>query len=138
MTDSYTTFRWEQLARRQKIYIVAAVVLLTGLIVYGLVDRYRLHSEVRQFERDAKIAKGEAVVALEAAEKLARKVVEQEKQLAEKEAKRDGKVNEVEAAKVKVASDRLELNRVRRERRGDNPSPEQLCTELDALGYPCS
>ena len=137
MTDSYTTFKWEQLARRQKIYIFAAVVLFTVLIGYGLVDRYRLHSEVRQFERDAKIAKAEAVVALEAAAKIAKEKVEHEKKLAEVEAKRDGKVTEVEAAKVAVANDRLELNRVRRERRGDNPSPEQLCDELAALGYPC-
>lgn len=137
MTDGIETFRWEQLARRQKIYIGCAAVLLVVITGYAIVERARMSAEVKKFERDAIIAKGEAQAALESAAKIAREKVEQEKQLAEVEAKRDGKINEVEAAKVRNASDRLELNRARRERRGDNPSPEQLCGELAALGYPC-
>lgn len=137
MTDSNETFRWEQLANRQKIYIVAVVVLLIGFAVFALVDRYRLNSEVKTFEREAVIAKAAAQTALENAAKIAKEKVEQEKKLAEIEVKRDGKNNEVAASRVRVANDRLELNRVRREKRGDNPSPDQLCAELDALGYSC-
>ncbi len=138
MNDSFETFKWEQLASRQKIYIAAAAILLVAFIAYGLVDRFRLYSEVRQYEREAVIAKAEASTALEAAAKIAREKVEQEKKLAEIEVKRDGKITEVEAAKVRVIDDRLELNRAVRERRTDNPTPQQLCTELAALGIPCS
>lgn len=137
MTDSNETFRWEQLANRQKIYIAAVILLLVGFAVFALMDRYRLNQEVKIFEQQAVTAKREAVTALENAAKIAKEKVEQEKKLAEIEVKRDGKNNEVAASRVRVADERLELNRVRRERRGDNPSPDQLCAELDALGYSC-
>lgn len=138
MTDGYATFRWEQLARRQKLYIGAAVVLLAAVFAYGVYDRFRLWSEIRVYERERIEAGRQAQEALLTAEKIAREKVEVEKQLAEKESKRDGKVTEVEAARVKVLDDRLELNRAVRERRTDNPSAEQLCAELKSLGYPCS
>lgn len=131
------TFKWEQLARRQKIYIAAVVILLIAFIGYGLVDRFRLNSEIKVFEKERIEAGRQAQAALAQAEKIAREKTEVEKKLAEKESERDGKVTEVEAAKVQVINDRLELNRAQRERRGDNPSPEQLCSELAALGYPC-
>lgn len=137
MTDSIESFEWEQRAKRQKIYMAAAFVVLLAVIGYGLIDRYRLNAEIAVVEGQKIAAERGAQAALQTAEKVAREKVEVEKQLAEKESKRDGKVTEVEAAKVKVLDDRLELNRALRSKRGDNPSAGQVCAELDALGIPC-
>src|ERR1700752_5097240 len=48
MRENYATFQWEQLARRQKIYVVAAAVLLVAIGAYALYDRWRLYSDVAE------------------------------------------------------------------------------------------
>jgi hypothetical protein len=135
--DSNETFKWEQLASRQKIYIAAAAVLIIGIAIWAGVDKYQSWQSVRQYEQAATTAKREAADALLNAEKIAREKVEVEKKLAETEGKRDVKRKEEFEAKARSADARLEYNRALRERRGDNPTVAQLCAELAALGHPC-
>ncbi len=128
---------WVDLSASQKFIGLVMGFAMVAIVFGSIVDSYRSRQEIKVFENQAIEAKRDAQAALESAAKIAKEKVEQEKRLAETEAKRDGKVREVEAAAIAAVNDRLELERVRRERRGDNPSPEQLCAELAALGYPC-
>lgn len=72
------------------------------------------------------------------AAEIASKLREMEKDLARKEGQRDEKQTEVDAANKRVSDDRANYNRAVSEPRTDNPSTDQLCVELAALGYPCT
>jgi len=137
MTDSFETFRWEQLAKRQKVYIVAAIVAVIVVMAFGFYGWWKSYSEVRQFEQAAITAKREAEEALKNAAEIARQKVKLEKRVEETEAKVDVKRKEQHEAQAQSAGARLEYERSLREQRGDNPSIPQLCAELAALGHPC-
>ena len=128
---------WADLSAAQKFVMVALIVMALGAIAMSWWNTFQTWGELRVFESQKIEAQREAKAALEVAAKIAREKVEAEKKIVQLEVKRDEKITEVEAARVRVIDDRLELNRVRRERRGDNPTPQQLCAELAELGYPC-
>lgn len=121
----------------QKTAVFGFVLVLTVVGIGSVFESVNTRLELRQAERAKIAAERDVKAALEIAAKAAKEKVEAEKRLAELEVKRDGKVTEVEAARVDALAERTELNRIKRESRGDNPSPEQLCDELAALGYTC-
>jgi hypothetical protein len=128
---------WNQLTGMQQVKLVAPVVIILGLLVCASLSSLSAWAEVRRYEREAARAKQEAKEHLDRAAKIALEKLEVEKTLAELEAKRDGKQTEAERVHIEVINARAEYVRAVRERRGDDPSSEQLCTELRALGYPC-
>jgi hypothetical protein len=135
--DGYQIFKWEQLARRQKLYVAAAGVVLLGFVIWVVADKYRSWAELREFENAAAEAKREKEAALEQAADVASQVQVREEELGKIEVKRDAKKGEIKNAVDRVARDRAEYDRAVRERRKDIPSTKQLCDELAALGHPC-
>lgn len=134
---SIETFQWEQLARRQKIYIVGALMLLVSLIGYGVFDHFRLTGAVRESENAAIKAEREKDDALAEASKIATQVKVREEELAKVEVKRDAKKQEVEKAKSDVADARAGYDAAVKHRRPDAPSTDELCAYLAANGHPC-
>lgn len=128
---------WDELSGWQKAGVSAVGFLIVFVIVGISWDAVSTRLEVRQYEQQAAKAKAQANIALATAAKIAREKVELERTIAELEAKRDGKVEEYEKAKIDSSNARAEYLRSVREPRGDNPSAEQLCAELAAAGYPC-
>ena len=128
---------WSDLLGGQKLLVIFAAVLLFAAIGSGWWSWFQTSMEVRKFEREAAVAKLDAENALKIAADIGKEKLEKERQLAEVEAKRDGKVTELEKAKIETLDARAEYNRAVREQRTDNPSAEQLCRELAALGHPC-
>lgn len=137
MIESHETFQLTQAAKRYKIWIAAAGLLIAVMAIGWGFDKYQSWQSIKVYEKARIDAERDAQAALTVAADIAAENVKVKKQLAEKEIERGGKAAEVKNAEIKVYNDRLELNRVRRERRGDNPSPEQLCGELEALGIRC-
>jgi hypothetical protein len=128
---------WSDLSGGHKLLVVATALVIGGALVFGFWGWAKTAIEVRRYEQQASIAKEEARVALETAAKIGKEKLEAERKLAETEAKRDGKITELEKAKIDTLDARVEYLRAVREPRGDTPSPEQLCRELAALGHPC-
>ena len=137
MIESHETFQLTQAAKRYKIWIAAAGLLIAVMAIGWGFDKYQSRQSIKVYEKARIDAERDAQAALTVAADVAAENVKVKKQLAEKEIERGGKAAEVKNAEIKVYNDRLELNRARRERRGDNPSPAQLCAELDALGISC-
>lgn len=128
---------WFTLTFKQR---VISTVITLGLIVLVATSFYGWFGSwnaIRKLEREKTAANRDAEDALKKAADIARQKIEVDKQLAEVEVKRDEKITEIEKKRVEDAANTVELNRVVRERRTDNPSPEQLCAELAAAGYPC-
>lgn len=132
------TYSWEGMLLKQKLVLGGIGVLLLLIAFTGWVDSCSTSREVRRLEREANAAKRDAEKHLATAAKIAREKLEMERKLTEIEAKRDAKITEAEAAQIETLDARSEYLRALRERRGDDPSTEQLCAELRALGYPCS
>ena len=128
---------WTDLSLGHKLLVILTGLLIAAAIVVAGYGWVQAKLEVRKFEKEAAAAKQDAVVALEAAKKIAQEKLEVERKLAETEAKRDAKVTQLEQARIDTLDARRDYERDLREQRGDNPSPEQLCLELAALGYPC-
>lgn len=128
---------WDQLTGGQKAVIVGVILIAVAAFIYSTASSISTSVEIRKYEREANTAKRDAEDALKIAKKIATEKLEIEKKLAELEAKRDGKQTELEKAKIETLDARADYERALRERRGDNPSSEQLCAELAALGYPC-
>lgn len=127
----------EQLSGWQQGVLVGVVVLVIFTMVSGWGSSFSAWNENRKLEREIARQKAEMQQHLDNANKIAREKVEAEKKLAITEAQRDGKQTEAEQAAIATFDDRLEYERALRERRGDNPTVEQQCAELAALGYPC-
>ncbi len=128
---------WYTLSPGRRVVVVAIVALLAGLMVSGWVDSFRSWQQIRVFERQAIAGKRDAADALARAAKIAREKLALEQQLAKLEIIRDEKQKQANDAHIKTLDARADYDRALREQRGDNPSPEQLCAELAALGYPC-
>lgn len=124
-------YAWYGMTPRQKAAIIGVVLIVAAAFIFVTV-------EVRRLERDANHAKEEAKEHLAQAAKIAREKLELERKLAEIEAKRDAKVTETEKAHIDTLDALADYDRALRNGRSDNPSTEQLCGELAALGYPCS
>ena len=131
-------YAWYGMTPRQKVAIIAAVLIVAASFIFVTVKWVGTTVEVRRLERDANHAKEEAKEQLEKAAKIAREKLELERKLAEIEAKRDAKITETEKAHIDTLDAIAEYDRALRNGRSDNPSTEQLCRELAALGYPCS
>lgn len=133
-----TGYAWYGMTPRQKAAIIGAVLITAAAFIFVTVKWVGTTIEVRRLERDANHAKQEAKEHLEQAAKIAREKLELERKLAEIEAKRDAKVTESEQAHINTLDALADYDRALRNGRSDNPSTEQLCGELAALGYPCS
>lgn len=131
-------YGWEGMTWKQKVAAAVIPLVLAAVVLTGWIRSAQLYFEIRQLERQANTAKREAEDALAKAAKIAREKLEAERKLAELEARRDAKITEAEKAHIDTIDAQLELDRALRERRTDNPGTEQLCSELRALGYPCS
>jgi hypothetical protein len=135
--ESQAVVRWEQLARRQKIWIVAGLVLVT-IVVGSLVwDAWELHSEIHGYENDAAQARRDKEDALAKAANVASQLRVKEQEQAKVEANRDVKANEVKAARSDVDRARDDYGRAQRSHRSETPSTDSLCAELAAAGHPC-
>lgn len=128
---------WYDLSGLQKIGIATVGVMLGLMLIYGMLTSIWSGYEIRQLEREANEAKLEATAALEQAVQIAKEKKLAELKLAEVETKRNAKQPELDKAVREAGDARAEYERVVRERRRDNPSADQLCAELAALGYPC-
>lgn len=121
---------WDQFTNRQRAFLLIAVTLIGLLMVSGWVDSFQSY-------RTRKAAERAASEALTKAAKIASQIAKLEKELKKVEEKRDEKQLEVNAAAANTNRDSAEYDRAVREARTDSPSAEQLCRELDALGYSC-
>lgn len=128
---------WYTLTVKQRVVTTLIVGLLLFVAFSGWFDSCSTNRQLRKLEREKTAAKRDAGDALKKAADIATEKLKVDKQLVEVEVKRDEKVTEVEKRRVDDAANTVELNRAVRERRTDNPSPEQLCAELAAAGYPC-
>ena len=131
-------YSWEGMTPLQKAAVAGIPLVLALILAAGWIRSASLYFEVRRYEREANAAKRDAKKYLEQAAAIGREKLEAERRLAELEAKRDAKITEAEAANLKTLDARAEHERAVRERRTDDPSTEQLCNELAALGYHCS
>lgn len=136
-TNGITTFKWEQLARRQKIYIGAAVVLLVIIIGALVVDRFQAWEQTRVYEQQAAQAERDKEAALTQAAKVAAQIKVREEELAKVEVKKDAKQKDVEKARGDVDRYRAEYERAVRSRVAEAPSTDDLCAQLAAAGHPC-
>ena len=136
ITEELSIF-WGELSGGQKMLIAAIEGIIALTLIGGWATTFRVWRETQALETEANHAKQDAKAALEKAAKIAREKLEAERKLAELEAKIDGKETELEKAHIETLDARSEYDRALRNKRGDDPSPEQLCAELAALGYPC-
>lgn len=137
ITEEFLIF-WGELRGGQKMLIAAAAGVIAVALIGGWATSFRAWRETRSLETEANHAKEDAKAALEKAANIAQEKLEAERKLAELEAKIDGRETELEKEHLESLDARGEYERTLRNRRGDNPSAEQLCAELAALGYPCS
>jgi hypothetical protein len=137
MSDSFQTFQWEQLARRQKIWIIAAAAIVVVLVGWSWLETFQTWQEVRVYERQAEQARQEKDEALANVAKIATQIKIREQELEKVEVKRDAKKADVEKARVDVDRDRAEYERAVRARVTNAPSTDELCERLAASGHPC-
>lgn len=135
--DSIETFQWAQLAKRQKIYIIAAAVLVVIIIGSLAFDSYRSWSQIHTYEQQAAQAERDKDEALTEAAKTASVIKVREEELAKVEVKRDAKKQEVDKAKSNVARDTADYERAVHARVPNAPSTDDLCARLAAAGHPC-
>jgi len=128
---------WHSLGMPQRIWLAVIVVLIVVMSVVSGVGYFRAWSQVHALEKDAAKNKQIAKTALDRVSQLELDKIQVQKQLAETEAKINVKSKEASDAELKTLSARDEYYRTLRESRTDDPSTEQLCSELSALGYPC-
>lgn len=128
---------WKQLAGRQKALLIGVAAVIALLLFGSLGTAISTWYETRRLEREITIAKASAAEHLKKAADLALKAKEQELKIAELEKTRDAKEKEANEATKTTLNAQLDYNRALREQRGDNPSTDQLCAELAALGYAC-
>lgn len=121
----------------QRRVLLAVVFIALLLLMSGWLNGLRIGRELKAYERQAADAKTDAKAALDKATQIAREKLAAERQLAELEAERDGKQTEEETARIAALDARADYDRAVREQRTDDPSAEQLCAELAALGYAC-
>lgn len=131
-------YGWEGMTLKQKIVAAVIPVVLAAFILTGWIRSGQLYFETRRLEREANAAKRDAADALKKAADIAKEKLEVERKLAAIEEKRNVKEQEAKDATLRTLDARSDYVRTLRERRTDNPSTEQLCSELRALGYPCS
>ena len=136
--DSYETFQWSQLAKRQKIYIAAAVVMVVVIVSALAIDKYVRWSEVREFENAAAAAKRDKEAALELAAETATKLLVAEEQLEKVEVKHNATKDEIKVGEQQISRSRAEYERAVRDRVPTAPSTDELCRQLAAAGHPCN
>lgn len=128
---------WRELTGGQKLLLILAGLLIAITLASGWIGWVRTSFEVRRHERDATVAKREAEDALKLAAKIAKDKLELERTLTQIEAKRDEKNKQLNQAHLETLDARSDYERALREQRGDDPSTDELCAELAALGYAC-
>lgn len=121
---------WDQMANRQRAFAIIAIVLIGLLMISGWVDSYGSYRSRRESEKQASAA-------LKKAAEIASQIAKREKELEKLEVKRDEKNKELDSSAADVRRDRDDYDRAVRDQRADQPTAEQLCRELDALGYSC-
>ena len=121
---------WDQMANRQRAFLLVAALLVSLLMISGWADSYGSY-------RSRKAAEKAASDALERAAKIASQIAKREKEVKALEEKRDEKNKELDTSAADVRRDRDVYDRAVAEPRTDQPTAEQLCRELDALGYSC-
>lgn len=128
---------WYSLSTGRRIILALVALVIVGMFAASTIGGLRAWSQTRVLEAQAVKAKREAQDALNKAAQIAREKLALEKQIAQIEVKRDAKEKEANDAHIKTLDARADYDRTLRESRGDNPDRDQLCAELDALGYPC-
>lgn len=136
--DNLATFQWQQLARRQKIYMIAAAVLVVLVIGGFVIDDLRASLELRAAKKETLEAKRDKDEALAQAAKIVSTIKIREEELAKVEAKKDAKKQEVDQAKRDVDRARAEYDRAVVARDPIIPSTDDLCRRLADAGHPCS
>jgi len=121
---------WDELTGRAKAVVVCVLILVALVAVSGWVDSWKAWRDTRALEK-------QAAESLEKAAKIASELVKREKEVGKLEEKRDEKVKELDTLSGGVSRDRDVYDRAVAEPRTDQPTAEQLCRELDAIGYSC-
>lgn len=128
---------WSTLSLGKRAWLAAVVTCVFAMCVVSAIGNLRAWGQIRALEKDAKLNKQIAKTALDRASQLELEKIQVQKQFAEMEAKTNAKSKEAADAELKTLNARDEYYRTLRESRTDDPSTEQLCSELAALGYPC-
>lgn len=135
--DGIETFKWEQLARRQKIYIAAGAVLV-AIVVGSLVwDDLKVKIENHELEKTAAQADRDKHEALDLAAKTASKIQIAEQQLSKVEDKKNVQKSEIDKGAGVISRDRAEYDRAVHDRLPNVPSTDALCKQLADAGHPC-
>lgn len=136
--ESFETFQWRQLARRQKIYIVAAGVVLVLIIAALGVDKLMRWNEIHKYEAAAAEADRQKEAALKLAADTAAKIKIAEEQLDKKEVQKDVAKDEIKKGDEQLSRSRADYERAVHERLPNVPSTDDLCRQLAAAGHPCN
>ena len=129
---------WVRTSTLWRIVIIGTGLLITIGALSSFYGYVTTTLELRTARRARIHAEAEAKKYLEQATKIAREKVVLDKKIAELQAEIDIKRRTAHEASVQTNKARLEYDRVLRNARTDDPTLEQLCTELANLGYPCS
>jgi hypothetical protein len=128
---------WEKLSIRQKIIIIFLGFLLISFILTSWINTFGAWREVREFKRQAEVAREESSEALARAAELARDIQRREKELVKLEGKKDHEERKKSIKRNDADRARADYNRARNTARPTVPSTAELCRELAELGYPC-
>jgi predicted Holliday junction resolvase-like endonuclease len=128
---------WENLTIKQKLIVVFLGLLLVSFILTSWINTFGAWREVREFKRQAEIAREESAEALARAAELARDIQRREKELVKLEVKKNRVEKKISVKRNETDRARANYNRARTTPRPSVPSTAELCRELAELGYPC-
>jgi cell division protein FtsB len=128
---------WENLSIKQKLIVGFLGFLLISFILTSWINTFGAWREVREFKRQAEVAREESAEALARAAELARNIQRREKELVKLEVKKDHAEQKKFIKRRETDRARADYNRTRTTPRPSLPSTAELCKELAELGYPC-
>lgn len=128
---------WRELAFKQKAAIIGFILFLIVAFVALVSLNFKGWREARHERQTRVAAERDVTDALKKAAKIAEDKAKVEKQIADLEVQRDGKVTQMEQDRISTLDARDNWVRTHNESAGENPSPESVCAKLAALGYPC-
>lgn len=127
---------WDRLSNNQRRVMIAAAFAVLVIMISGWLSSMAVTRELKQAERDAKVAAAEKQDAIDAAAAIAKKVEAAETEIKRLEEQRNEATERLEAAGRDADAARAGYDDAIRSVRG-TITREQLCAELAELGYAC-